>query len=255
MPTSTSNRSTSNRRLDLPTTPPRYSDNATTPFSLSSNAEHAYVFAERDVRGKFEEVSVKEILDMLPAPKSYSESRPAPHPIDISVPVSNKNELYSQVITGLDRYLARDWHWVDTSTLPDKTIHPVYNYSAVKPDLVLYSADAVAVEGNSMRDVDMFAELKTEKITDSFESKRSPFERDSKVAREIRGQITVYNTVIQTLQHRTRVFSFSLHGAVARLIVHSRAGSKVSQRFDVRLDNSLSDYIDRYTHAAPEQRG
>ncbi|KAH8913522.1 hypothetical protein BT69DRAFT_1254946 [Atractiella rhizophila] len=192
---------------------------------------------------------------MLPAPKSYSESRPAPHPIDISVPVSNKNELYSQVITGLDRYLARDWHWVDTSTLPDKTIHPVYNYSAVKPDVVLYSADAVAVEGNSMRDVDMFAELKTEKITDSFESKRSPFERDSKVAREIRGQITVYNTVIQTLQHRTRVFSFSLHGAVARLIVHSRAGSKVSQRFDVRLDNSLSDYIDRYTHAAPEQRG
>ncbi|KAH8929761.1 hypothetical protein BT69DRAFT_1198143, partial [Atractiella rhizophila] len=82
-----------------------------------------------------------------------------------------------------------------------------------------------------------------------------PFERDSKVAREIRGQITIYNTVIQGLQHCTRVFSFSLHGVLARLIVHSRAGSKVSQTFDVRFDNSLSDYIDRYTHAPPERRG
>ncbi|KAH8914612.1 hypothetical protein BT69DRAFT_1273239 [Atractiella rhizophila] len=209
------------------------------------------------MRGKFEEVSVEEILQMLPAPKpeEYSESRPPPRPIQISLPVSNESELYSQVITGLDRYLARDWHWVDTSALPDKTIHPVYDYTAVKPDLVLYSAEAVAVEGNSMRDVDMFAELKTEKILDAFDSKRSPFERDSKVARDIRGQITVYNTVIQTLQHRTCVFSFSLHGAFARLIVHSRAGSKVSRSFDVRFDNSLSDYIDRYTHAPPDRRG
>ncbi|KAH8917604.1 hypothetical protein BT69DRAFT_1286474 [Atractiella rhizophila] len=209
-----SNQASSKALLEPPSTPHHYSDNATAPFSLSSNAEHAYVLAERDVRGKFEEVSVEEILKMLPAPKpeEYSESRPPPRPIQISLPVSNESELYSQVITGLDRYLARDWHWVDTSALPDKTIHPVYNYTAVKPDL------RVAVEGNSMRDVDMFAELKTEKILDAFDSKRSPFERDSKVARDIRGQITVYNTVIQTLQHRTR--------------------SKVSRSFDVRFDNS-----------------
>ncbi|KAH8916206.1 hypothetical protein BT69DRAFT_1355891 [Atractiella rhizophila] len=151
MPIPTLGKSTSKVLREVPSTPHHYSENATTPFALSSNAEHAYLLAESDVRGKFEEVSVEEILKMLPAPEpeQYSESRPAPRPIKISLPVFNENELCSQVITGFKSYLACDWHWANTTKLPDKTIHPVYGYTAVKPELVLYSAEAVAVEGNT----------------------------------------------------------------------------------------------------------
>ncbi|KAH8919325.1 hypothetical protein BT69DRAFT_1194262, partial [Atractiella rhizophila] len=60
------------------------------------------------------------------------------------------------------------------------------------------------------------------------------------------GKITIYNAVIQSLQHRTRVFSIYVRGKTARLLCHSRAGTLVTTPFNYNEDSYLHRFLFRY---------
>ncbi|KAH8915298.1 hypothetical protein BT69DRAFT_1271972 [Atractiella rhizophila] len=90
---------------------------------------------------------------------------------------------------------------------------------------------------------------------DEYEDTPSGFENGADSAVELRGRITLYNTVIQILQHRTRVFSIYIDGKIARLLCHSRAGTAVTPPFNYNEEPHLHKFLFRYTRSAKAQRG
>ncbi|KAH8927650.1 hypothetical protein BT69DRAFT_1205688, partial [Atractiella rhizophila] len=72
------------------------------------------------------------------------------------------------------------------------------------------------------------------------------FETLSLDGKLIRGQITLYNTIIQARQFRTRVFSFFVHGDTCRLIRHSRACAEVSISFSLEDTGHLQEFLWRF---------
>lgn len=133
--------------------------------------------------------------------------------------------------------------------------------------------------------VDIFVEFKPEASYDAFHAKMNNgahveverAEADHKLEKDIkefqkmtsmsiknRGQQIEYASVVMALQHRTHVFSISINGPKARLIRWDRAGACVSEAFDYILTdehrkkkkaNWLAEFLFRYAHATPEQRG
>lgn len=168
----------------------------------------------------------------------------------------------------------------NTSTKGDAT-------SKVKPDCGLFVADGITEEaalGQCMSLMDIPIEFKprvtddafhpevndAERVQEEWQSatatlKAEPDEFHKMTSSSIRnrGQQIDYATLVMALQHRTHVFSVSINGHKARLIRWDRAGACVSEAFDyivTREDrktktNWLAEFLFRYAHATPEQRG
>ncbi|KAH8917399.1 hypothetical protein BT69DRAFT_1354786 [Atractiella rhizophila] len=238
--------------------------------------------AEKEVRGTWVSMNIEGFMGMMekssPRPEAALSELPKtrqPIVLPITVPLQ-----YDVVIDAMSDCLDGGWQQVNTSAHIDINIPNVFGATSVKPDILLYSP--------SRREAELFWEFKngvhpfhdapTKKEThkgkanadepeiendalqaeigrDEDENAPSGFENGADSAVELRGQITLYNTVIQILQHRTRVFSIYIEGKIARLLCHSRAGTAVTSPFNYNEEPHLHKSSFRYTRSARAQRG
>ncbi|KAI0693661.1 hypothetical protein BC835DRAFT_1352953 [Cytidiella melzeri] len=152
----------------------------------------------------------------------------------------------------------------DTSTRKD-------TITQAKPDCGLFHssvANKVHSSKYPMAMMDVPVEMKPQASQDAFKpamnegdavgkEKEEPITNMTNRSIDHRGQQIDYAAQVLTLQHRSHVFSISIIGHHARLIRWDRAGALVSERFNYvdGSSNWLGEFLFRYEHATPEQRG
>ncbi|KAH8925393.1 hypothetical protein BT69DRAFT_1279762, partial [Atractiella rhizophila] len=196
-----------------------------------------------------------------------------------------ETKQYDVMIESMRCYLDSGWHQVNTSAHIDTNIPEIFGATGVKPDIILYSPSRKVVEGRitDMKEADLFWEFKIGVLpfhdapNEKGKGKENPdeveiesntlearirkdddddipsgFENRADNALELRGQITLYNTVVQILQRRTRVFSIYICGETARLVCHSRTGTAVTLPFNYNKEPYLHQFLFQYTRATRE---
>ncbi|KAI0693649.1 hypothetical protein BC835DRAFT_1352879 [Cytidiella melzeri] len=152
----------------------------------------------------------------------------------------------------------------DTSTRKD-------TLTQAKPDCGLFHSSVAKKVRSSkypMAMMDVPVEMKPQASQDAFKptmnegdavgkEKEEPITNLTTRSIDHRGQQIDYAAQVLTLQHRSHVFSISIIGHHARLIRWDRAGALVSERFNYvdGYSNWLGEFLFRYEHATPEQRG
>ena len=104
----------------------------------------------------------------------------------------------------------------------------------------------------------MFVEFKRDGSSDPFYSPEElPFEKLFETACDVRGQIVLYSTRLQTYQFRTCAFSIGIFGKVARLFRWDRAGAIVSEPipYHKKGDCELGEFLLRFDLMDNAQRG
>lgn len=159
--------------------------------------------------------------------------------------------LIALQITAMGPYLKKGWVLVNTSAHPDTESHKIWFGHNIKPDMALY--DSQRPEGARLCDASkavMFGEFKIKDEDEPFQTEQlEPFERDTNLAADTRGQLTVYMNAIQATQHRTRVFLFYIRKNLCRLLCHSRSGTLVTPLIDYTTTNTMQTFFWRLTHA------
>ncbi|KAH8915312.1 hypothetical protein BT69DRAFT_1251802 [Atractiella rhizophila] len=201
--------------------------------------------------GKFREVPVEEILNMLPKRRFKRERLNIPK----AITGDQEKAQYGPLVDGLQSFLAPGWELVNTSVNADHKIEKIYQQTAVKPDLSLYAETGFTA--CNMKKLELFGEVKPGSASPPFDSRDShKFETQTDDAKDTRGQVTLYHTAVQVMQPRTRVFSFYVQSTSARLLCHSRAGTEVSHAFDINgPENYLGEFLWRFSHAPKSNRG
>ncbi|KAH8913879.1 hypothetical protein BT69DRAFT_1254531, partial [Atractiella rhizophila] len=158
---------------------------------------------------------------------------------------------YSPLIKALEPFLAAGWELVNTSDAD----HEVYQESVAKPDLSLYAETGFT--SCNMKKLQLFGQVKPGSTSPPFDSRDNHnFENQTDDGKDIRGQLALYHTAIQIMQPRTRVFSFYVQSTTARLLCHSRAGTRVSHAFEINgPENHLGEFLWRFSHAPESARG
>ncbi|KAI0693651.1 hypothetical protein BC835DRAFT_1352886 [Cytidiella melzeri] len=152
----------------------------------------------------------------------------------------------------------------DTSTRKD-------TLTQAKPDCGLFRSSVVNRVHSSkfqMAMMDVPVEMKPQAPQDAFKptmnegdavekEKQEPITNMTNRSIDHRGQQIDFAAQVLTLQHRSHVFSISIIGHHARLIRWDSAGALVSERFNYvdGSSNWLGEFLFRYEHATPEQRG
>ncbi|KAI0089850.1 hypothetical protein BDY19DRAFT_941111 [Irpex rosettiformis] len=212
------------------------------------------------------EIDVKTFVDFLPAvPNSKT-----PKANFKKVPKGSGKEtsMYNPFIQAVQNSgCCPSFVFKDTSARNDEV-------TKAKPDLGLFSTNLSnnVVESSPMSVMDIPVEFKPQESQDAFvvtindrekvkkekeTEERELLEKMTNNSIRHRGQQIDYASQIMSLQHRSHVFSISIIGHHARLIRWDRAGAAVSERFNY-YDGSnswLSEFLFRYSHATPEQRG
>ncbi|KAH8929907.1 hypothetical protein BT69DRAFT_1315424 [Atractiella rhizophila] len=189
----------SEQPLSAPT-PLKFTIDASGIDSSSSSAaqKHTYAHTESDMAGKFEEVPVEKVLDMLPTRHDIKRKR-----LNVPKAMSDEQEKaqYGLLIKALEPFLAAGWEFVYTPANGDYKIEKIYQQTVVKPDLSLYAETGFT--SCNMKKLQLF------------------------------GQSTT-----------------------ARLLCHSRAGTRVSRAFDINgPENYLGEFLWRFSHAPESARG
>lgn len=156
-------------------------------------------------------------------------------------------------------YLKSGWVFVNTSNHADADARSIFGPHEVKPDISLYSPDAMHDPGHPYQAAKMesFGEFKVNPKDEPFSKapESDQIEHDSAQARLTRGQLTVYHNAIQATQQRTRVFAFYIRRGLCRLLCHSRSGTQVTPLFDWTTTDDLYTFFWRLSHADRALRG
>ncbi|KAH8913633.1 hypothetical protein BT69DRAFT_1291258 [Atractiella rhizophila] len=164
--------------------------------------------------GKYATLSVDKFLQMLPSCGDLPDcSHPAP---DVSgVELTH----YDAFITFMRPFVNEIFLQVD-------------GVGGVKPDIVLYCY--LGESKTVMKRAESFGEFKRVRKDEPFRDEKGGKvpEGNSQAAKLVRGQLTIYSSVVLSSQQRTRrlVFSFCVREHSARLLCHSRAGFLVTPR-------------------------
>ena len=138
------------------------------------------------------------------------------------------------------------------------------------PDISVYPVDAIlkAYDEDQSKSkfktdfsiMDLFIQLKTNDSFDPFESGGAkdsyPFEKDSKEARGVRGQLVSYAAALVGSQFRIHTFCVLACGKSARFIRWDRGGAIVTESFDfVQEPHILAEFFWRYSHLDARWQG
>jgi len=160
-------------------------------------------------------------------------------------------------------FFALGWQLVNTSKKCDSDSAPYAFGHCIKPDGSLYSEQGE--ETCRVKDMESFIEIKWAPSDEPFtnipleptvsNAMKASLEREGCGASDTRGQLSVYANAIQAAQHRTRVFGIYIWRSQCRLLCHSRSGTIVTPRFDYTNTTHLQEFLWRFSHASPEERG
>ncbi|GBE84773.1 hypothetical protein BKA93DRAFT_824938 [Sparassis latifolia] len=279
--------------LPEPVTPHRPSRKvvvAATPTTRNENGVQQWGFGSKLANDRYERYSqeaeryilgpmpVEDFLDFLPeAPTKRPNARNAF--IDVPERAEKEKDIYTPLIAALNAELngrkrCPGFVFLDTSSRGTNHGKP----GSVKPDVVCYSTEIVdSVDTNKTTDepigdlsfADLYIEVKGRPEQDCFtdpspNSDRAAHkfvlnitgERKLEQARHDLGQNIAYAVDAFARQYRTRYFSVSLSGTLARLIRWDRGGVMVSESFDLRKrPEALCEFLWRYAHASGAKRG
>ncbi|KAI6097159.1 hypothetical protein F5141DRAFT_1255676 [Pisolithus sp. B1] len=172
---------------------------------------------------------------------------------------TSEKQMYQSFKDALKRF-AKDMEFMETSKNPAEDD----SVPGAKPDFCLYEA-AKNPEKTDFSAAELCIELKRSVSWDPFQDfdlkknkgeSSDPFERDTVIANDARGQITSYAVRQFYSQYRFFAFSIVVFGDHARLVRWDRSGAVVSARFNyVDNANLLVDFLWRFSHLSREDRG
>ncbi|KAH7913648.1 hypothetical protein BJ138DRAFT_1145716 [Hygrophoropsis aurantiaca] len=163
-------------------------------------------------------------------------------------------EAFMNVINTGDRFPG--FKLVNSSSHVDKD-----NQAKLKPDVCVYRADHDACnKPTDFLNLDMFLEFKLSDGDDLFNDNATVYKAfratGTKTKSERRGQIIGYAALTCARQHRQHLFSASITGKFARLLLWDRTGTIVSKRFNYcEQPGLLLDFFRRYSRMSPTARG
>lgn len=224
------------------------------------------------MKGKFVEINVDDFLRLLPAHGGMPNVERGEfdwstgHESTLYNPFVRPSSLFCVSdflivlqIEHMTPYLKDGWVLVNTSNHADADSRNIFGPHEVKPDISLYSPDAMHDPGRPCQAAKMesFGEFKVDPKDEPFSKApgSEQIEHDSAQARLARGQLTVYHNAIQATQQRTRVFAFYIRRGFCRLLCHSRSGTQVTPLFDWTMSDDLYTFFWRLSHADRALRG
>ncbi|KAF5377728.1 hypothetical protein D9757_009366 [Collybiopsis confluens] len=236
---------------------------AATHYPLPTATSNHVIFKEphaeaaQEMAGRYEKVSIKQLLNLLPGgPKGMP--RPNHKALLEVARILREPDMYDPFIKAMQPYVASGWQFVNTSSHLDISSGAAqfFGGSEIKPDMGLYSKARRNKPPTDASEAELFGEFKVKAADDPFPDPAKIAAEDEKaLARDTRGQITLYINAIQATQHRTRVFFFFILGDQCRLFCHSRAGTQYTQLFKYTRTSHLHEFFWRLSHASPAARG
>ncbi|KAE9388522.1 hypothetical protein BT96DRAFT_798768, partial [Gymnopus androsaceus JB14] len=120
---------------------------------------------------------------------------------------------------------------VDTSNPPDSN-SGFFNDHKIKPNITVYldkkpSNDSLCCSC----DMETFIEVKLDPDCDGFGLDIDKLEKDTGLARDMRGQLITYLNAMQASQYRTHGFSVLLLGKKYWLLHHTHSGIEITTPF------------------------
>ncbi|KAI6116486.1 hypothetical protein F5141DRAFT_1213080 [Pisolithus sp. B1] len=175
---------------------------------------------------------------------------------------TSEKQMYQSFKDTLKRF-AKDMEFMETS----KNLAEDDSVPGAKPDFCLYeiAKNPKNPEKTDFSAVELCIELKRGVSWDPFKDfdlkknkggSSDPFESDTVIANDTRGQITSYVVRQFYSQHRFFTFSVVVFGDHARLVQWDRSGAVISAGFNyVDNVNLLVEFLWRFSHLSPADRG
>ena len=143
--------------------------------------------------------------------------------------------------------------------LVDTRANPDIRRDYLAPDVSIYAADnAPERDTTDFSKLELFIELKRAETSDPFHDPEDPlrpkindfrFERNTKEARLVRGQLSSYGAALLGSQFRVHAFTVFICGKCARFIRWDRSGATVTRRFDyIDQPDIIARFFWRYAH-------
>ncbi|KAF5352327.1 hypothetical protein D9757_014290 [Collybiopsis confluens] len=254
------------KRNALPLEPPAISPPTTPPLPrnpLPDATSNHVIFkqphaeAAQDMAGRYERISIKEMMDLLPrGPRGMPKPKYKPL-IKVSQIVQEIN-MYDPFIKAMQPYLAPGWELVNSSAHLDVStgVAQFFGGTEIKPDLSLYAHSRKGKPPTNSSEAEGFGEVKIKFPDNPFPDHTKIAAKDEKAtARDTRGQIARYINSIQASQQRTRVFFFFILNDRCRLLCHSRAGTQYTDLFKYTNKPYLHEFFWRLSHGSPAACG
>lgn len=137
-------------------------------------------------------------------------------------------------------------------SMQDESAHSK-DESKLRPDLVLHKVELLSRLTLRTQEVPFEIKTKTGEICNP--PGYGAIEKEDGNASLIRGQLASYVAIQMSSQHRVFMFSVLIYGSFARILRWDRSGCIISEAFNYKTTQLLSEFIVRYSQLTDAQRG
>ncbi|EEB91209.1 hypothetical protein MPER_10467, partial [Moniliophthora perniciosa FA553] len=135
-------------------------------------------------------------------------------------------------------------------------INWTYQYGLMKADLSVFRQNVQLESILEVAQLETFFKFKMASSSSAFNKPHEfPFENDTKMSRDTRGELATYAGAMFATQFRTHAFCVEVAGDHARLIRFDREGAVVTHAFPYAKEKHLVDFLWRFNHSSSEARG